>query len=47
MAQGYFAAQKDNVVVMPVASAAGRDQLKHSVHAGAMVNDLVSTMAIH
>ena len=44
MAQGYFAAQNINVQVVPVASAAERDQLIQAGQADAMINDLVSTM---
>ncbi len=44
LAQGYFAAENVNVEVVPVASAAERDQLMQAGSADAMVNDLVSTM---
>ncbi len=44
IAQGYFAAQNINVQVVPVASAAERDQLIQAGQADAMINDLVSTM---
>jgi NitT/TauT family transport system substrate-binding protein len=44
LAQGYFAAQNVNIEVVPVASAAERDQLMQGGQADAMVNDLVSTM---
>jgi NitT/TauT family transport system substrate-binding protein len=44
LAQGYFAAQNVNIEIVPVASAAERDQLMQAGQADAMVNDLVSTM---
>src|SRR6185295_19628413 len=44
LAQGYFAAENVNIEVVPVASAAERDQLMQAGSADAMVNDLVSTM---
>jgi NitT/TauT family transport system substrate-binding protein len=42
--RGYFAEQNINLEVVPVASAAERDQLMQAGQADAMVNDLVSTM---
>jgi NitT/TauT family transport system substrate-binding protein len=44
IAQGYFAAKNINVQVVPVASAAQRDQIMQAGQADGMVNDLVSTM---
>jgi len=44
IAQGYFAAQNIKVQVVPVASAAERDQLMQAGQADAMINDLVSTL---
>ncbi len=43
-AKGYFAAEGVKLEVVPVASAAERDQLMQAGGADAMVNDLVSTM---
>jgi NitT/TauT family transport system substrate-binding protein len=43
-ANGYFAEQNIQVEVVPVASAAERDQLVQAGGADAMVNDLVSTL---
>jgi len=44
ISQGYFAAEHINVQVVPVASAAERDQLMQAGQADAMINDLVSTL---
>jgi NitT/TauT family transport system substrate-binding protein len=43
-AQGYFAAENITLEVVPVASAAERDQIMQAGQADAMVNDLVSTL---
>jgi NitT/TauT family transport system substrate-binding protein len=43
-ANGYFAAENINIEVVPVASAAERDQVMQAGQADAMVNDLVSTL---
>jgi NitT/TauT family transport system substrate-binding protein len=43
-ANGYFAEENINLEVVPVASAAERDQVMQAGQADAMVNDLVSTM---
>lgn len=43
-AQGYFDAENIKIEVIPVASAAERDQIMQAGQADAMVNDLVSTM---
>jgi NitT/TauT family transport system substrate-binding protein len=43
-ANGYFAAENINIEVVPVASAAERDQVMQAGQADAMVNDLISTM---
>ncbi|MGH2523794.1 MAG: ABC transporter substrate-binding protein, partial [Anaerolineales bacterium] len=43
-AKGYFAAQNVKVQIIPVASAAERDQLMQGGQADAMINDLVSTL---
>jgi NitT/TauT family transport system substrate-binding protein len=42
--QGYFSAENINLEVVPVASAAERDQIMQAGQADAMVNDLVSTL---
>lgn len=43
-ANGYFAAENLTIEVVPVASAAERDQVMQAGQADAMVNDVVSTM---
>jgi NitT/TauT family transport system substrate-binding protein len=43
-AAGYFEAENINIEVIPVASAAERDQIMQAGSADAMVNDLISTM---
>jgi NitT/TauT family transport system substrate-binding protein len=43
-AKGYFAAEGINLEVVPVASAAARDQLMQAGQGDAMVNDLISTL---
>jgi NitT/TauT family transport system substrate-binding protein len=43
-AQGYFAAENITLEVVPVASAAERDQVMQAGQADAMVNDLISTL---
>ena len=43
-ASGYFDAANIEIEVVPVASAAERDQVMQACQADAMVNDLISTM---
>ena len=43
-ASGYFEAENINIEVIPVASAAERDQVMQAGQADAMVNDLISTL---
>lgn len=43
-AKGYFEAEGINIEVVPVASAAERDQVMQAGQADAMVNDLISTL---